>query len=166
MFIEDNDTLFFGDILSLALKEKNLVFRDFSSERGYKNVKLSHSTISQYISGFNTPSYELAREILIALDIQIAEEDLIKVLKRSRKRAKQRKKYYTEEATDIRKTITVRIKPENISPELSVYQGARIIEERIKYLFGNEKKFSEYVKMLVIKDIKEFILEKEEVKNE
>lgn len=166
MVIQDKDTLFFDEILSIAMSDMGLGCMSFEELLGEKGIKISYKTISAYMRGMRLPSYERAKVILETLEIDMQEGELIDLLNRSRERIKQQKSYFREEETEIRRTITIRIKPKNISPELSAYQGMRILEERIEDMFGDANKLSDYVKHLITKDLKEFVLEKKDIEEE
>lgn len=158
--------MYFDDILSLAMEDAGIgcmALEDLLKEKG---DKIQFQAISAYARGTLVPRYERAKKLLDVLDVPMDEKELMDVLARTRERQKQQKQYFKEEETEIRKTITIRIKPKNISPGLTVYQGVRILEERIEDLFGSENKFSDYVKMLIMKDLREFILNKEDVELE
>lgn len=163
LVIQDKDSLYFDEILSLAMTDAGLGCMSFEEILKEKGIEVSFKTISAYMRGARVPSYERAKALLDILGVPIKEEELIELLERSREKVKQQKKYFTEEETEIRRTITIRIKPKNISPELSAYQGMRVLEDRIRDLFGDENKFSDYVKMLIVKDLREFILEKKDI---
>ena len=42
----------------------------------------------------------------------------------------------------------------------------RLLEDRIRDLFGDENKLSDYVKMLIMKDLREFVLEKKDIEKD
>ena len=42
----------------------------------------------------------------------------------------------------------------------------RILEERIEDMFGDANKLSDYVKHLITKDLREFVLEKKDIEEE
>lgn len=163
---QDKSLLYFDELLSSAMNDAGLGCMSFEELLKEKGVIISFKTISAYMRGIRLPYYERAKIMLNALEVPMEEEELIELLKRSRERIKKEKSYFKEEETEIRKTITIRIKTKNISPEIPAYQGMRLLEDRIRDLFGDENKLSDYVKMLIMKDLREFILEKKDIEKD
>lgn len=166
MVFKNIGTMFFDEVLTIAMNDMGIGCVNLEEILEEKNSKISYKTISAYMRGMRLPSYERAKILFAHLQIEIQEDELIDLLNRSRERIKNQKNYFKEEATEIRRTITIRIKPKNISPGLSAYQGMRVLEERIKDMFGDETKLSDYVKHLITKDLKEFVLEKNDIIDE
>lgn len=163
MQVQDITTLYFDELLALAMSDagfKCMTFEEYLKEQG---IKISFKTLSAYRRGINVPSYERAKTLLDILGVHLTEQEIIDILARTRERIKSEKKYYQSDDTEIRKTITIRIKPKNIAEGISSYQGVRMLEERIEDLFGDENRFSDYVKMLILKDLREFVLEKKDI---
>ena len=166
MYEQEKSPLYFDELLSSAMNDAGLGCTALEELLAEKGIKVQFQAISAYARGVLLPSYERAKNILDALDVPMEEDELIELLRRSREKIKEEKNYFKEEETEIRKTITIRIKAKNIAPEIPAYQGMRILEDRIRDLFGDENKLSDYVKMLITKDLREFILEKKDIEKE
>lgn len=166
MHEQNKSLLYFDELLSSAMNDAGLGCTALEELLAEKGIKVQFQAISSYARGVLLPSYERAKLLLNALEVPIEEEELIELLKRSREKIKKEESYFKEEETEIRKTITIRIKTKNISPEIPAYQGMRLLEDRIRDLFGEENKFSDYVKMLIMKDLREFVLEKKDIETE
>lgn len=163
MIIQDKDSAFFDEILSAAMNDIGLGCVGLEEILKDRGISISFKSISAYMKGIRVPQYERAKLILEILDVEIKEKDLIELLERTREKIKMQNNYIKQDEKEIRKTITIRLKTKNISPELSAGEGLRILEERIKGMFGDESKFSDYVKHLIIKDLREFILETNDI---
>lgn len=166
MVFEEQEKLYFHDILSIAMEDAGIGCSALEELMMEKGIHIQFQAISAYARGVQVPSYGRAKALLTELGVQIGENELLDLLQRSGDRIKEQKRYFREDETEIRKNVTIRIKPKNIFPELTAYQGMRILEERIRFLIGDESKFSDYVKMLIKKDLREFILEQNDIQME
>lgn len=153
----------FGELIWTTMQGINVGCVKLSNSPEVKKLGIKFQAVSAYARDTQVPSYERARAILNELGIEMSEEELLDLLAYSRTRLKERNEFFYGENKEIRKKITLRIKPETIAHGLSAYEAERMLNQRVAMLAGDESKFSEYIKTLIIKDMGEYILSSEDI---
>jgi len=163
-----SDEKFFSNILSDAMTDYGV-----TTCRGVEKVLIDNGTtdinfrrISEYMNGYTVPPFEKAKALLCALNCEIESEQLEQILKKSRERAKEVKEEFS---FNRQKGILKRRLVVNLNEILEGFgesAAESVLENRIKSLFGDENSFSQYVNMLIKKDLEDLILTTEEVKDE
>ena len=150
----------FSSILTYAMDQYMVGGTRLSEILKDRGLDISKKRISDYMNSVRTPSFEKARAMLNVLEYPISDEQLIDALDKNRKFIKE-EAYFV---SDSRETIkSVRLKFKNILPELYPEETSTLLDERIEMLFGDKKAFSSYIQKLIGKDLREYILTKEEV---
>ena len=155
----------FAGILSAAMDAYGVGckrFEEILQDRGVDGIK--YKRISEYRNGHFTPSYEKARLMLDALEFPISDEDLIRALDLNRSLIKEEQSYYVTDSKELR--LSVRLKYRNILREYTPEETELFLRQRIADLFGDDKYKSQYIERLIAKDLKEYIIDKEDLESE
>ena len=153
----------FAGILAAAMEEKGvgptrLSELLFDRDPRYKITK---SKISEYMQGIHTPSYEKAKALLDTIEYDITGEKLIEALRVNRQNRKEDQPY--SKSSDRELIVAARIKYGLILPKHNPQEAEAIFWERVEYLTDGKRNLSKYIQSLIAKDMKEWILSKEEV---
>lgn len=116
--------------------------------------------ISEYCHGVTTPSFEKAKALLHALDYyDITDEEILHSLRENRKYSKlQKEECVLDGNRELR--ISLRLKLEKFIPGKNYYEIQRYLRERMLDLLGEES-YTDYLSLLIEKDLQEFILHSE-----
>lgn len=158
--------MIFRDILQTAMEEYGVTTRKLEEilvSRGVTNINFRR--ISEYKNGKFTPTYEKAKQILDALDYPITEEELLESLERNREEIKIEEEYTSIKQKEL--IVSARIKYNRLLPDIEPEQAERFLLERVRQVQGSEEKnFSNYIQMLIAKDLKNYLIDKEDLENE
>ena len=123
--------------------------------------------IREYLNGSHTPPFDKAKFMLQALDYDINDEDLRKALHVNKTLVKERSEYKPKSDKEI--VCTIRIKFKNIfgndytEGKLLPEEAERKFWARVNSLSDGTNSLSKYIQALVIKDIREYLINKEDV---
>ena len=157
----------FSDILKDTIEDNEISsYRNFErllSEKGITDIKFRR--IAEYCNGYTVPSFEKAKNMLNVLDYEISDEDLTSLLSKSREKAKEVKANFGYiQKGKIQKSVFLTYK--NLISGFEIDEAESILNDRIEELFGDKTRFSAYVNSLIRKDLKEYLLTKEDVERE
>ena len=151
----------FSGILTEAMQSSGVGGRKLEAilkENGIDDI--SYKRISDYANGIHTPSFEKARDMLRVLEYSIDDESLLEALKQNREIIKQESDYVLSGSKEIRRTVRIKLK--KLLPEKEPAQTEQYLWNRIADLYGDEKQISLYIQELISKDLKEYILARED----
>ena len=151
----------FSGILTEAMQSSGVGGRKLEAilkENGIDDI--SYKRISDYANGIHTPSFEKARDMLRVLEYSIDDESLLEALKQNREIIKQESDYVLSGSKEIRRTVRIKLK--KLLPEKEPEQTEQYLWNRIADLYGDEKQISLYIQELISKDLKEYILARED----
>lgn len=157
----------FSRLLRRAMEESGVGCKrleELLQDEGVSNI--SYKRISEYANAQHTPSFEKARAILSVLECPISDEELLDLLKVNREIIKEGN---TISGTyDVNKELhtSIRIKLRRLIPRQSPEENERFLRDRIYELFGKEKGLSDYIQWLIMKDLNECIISKEEIRSD
>ena len=156
----------FGAILSVTMIDAGIeTYREFHRMLEKAGITdITAKRISEYCKGIYTPSFLKAKQMLNVLDYSITDNDLIASLNANKEYAKMRPKSYRRKG-DKEIRISVRLKLSKIMPKQDVDRVSLIMDERIEHLCGSKNNYTEYIQALIAKDLDEYILSKESIKN-
>ena len=151
----------FSGILSEAMevygvgpKRLELLLQD----RGIEDI--SFKRISEYANGLHTPSFERARVLLQALEFPISDEVLLEALRLNRELIREENNYVSDHSREIRRTVRIKLRP--LLPGRTAEEAERFLWDRIQDLCG-ERQLSLYLQNLIAKDLREYIINREEI---
>ena len=163
-----SDDKYFSNILSDAMIDFGV-----TTCRGVEKILVDSGTtdisfrrVSEYKNGYTVPPFEKAKALMTVLQYDIEDAELEQLLKKSRERAKEVKEEFS---FNRQKGILKRRLVVNLNEILEGFgesEAENVLESRIRSLFGDENMFSQYVNMLIKKDLEDLILTTEEVSNE
>ena len=158
----------FGLMLTNAMAEQGVSCKrleDFLLVSGVTTI--SRKRIGEYCNSQHTPSFEKARQILHALDYDISDEEILESLRLNR--------YVIASGNAVSGTnenfgrrelrTTIRLKLWKVAPFQTTEATEQDIKNRIRELFGDERRMSDYVQWLIAKDLREAIISKEEIED-
>lgn len=163
-----SDEKYFSHILSDAMSDSGI-----TTCRGVEAVLIENGTtdinfrrVSEYKNGYTVPPFEKAKSLLSALKYTIDDSELTRILEESRERAKDVKEEFgfNRQKGIIKRRININLN--EILSEFEESAAEKVLEKRVKDLYGDENMFSRYVNMLIKKDLEDLILTSEEVTNE
>ena len=152
----------FAGILSFAMDEYKVgsfQLAKILKERGIEGI--SFQSIADYVNGNHTPSFDRAKILLQELDYQIDDDELSYAIARNRELIKNENDYLSADRKEIKRTIRIKLK--TLYPEYQAEDTERLLYGRIQELYGDETKLSQYLQGLIAKDLREYILSKEDV---
>ena len=158
------ETESFRDILLVAMDEAGVKCKgleDLLQERGIDNITLKR--LSEYKNGVSTPPFEKAKTILEVLDWEVDDDYLIASLSKNRENIKSDQTYLPERNRFLHKQLRIRYR--SIMPDEEPEVCERFLSERVKEITGNENDITQYIRVLIAKDLNEFILNKEDIEN-
>ena len=153
----------FAGILSFAMDEYKVGCYQFSKilkERGIDGI--SFQSIADYVNGNHTPSFDRAKILLHELEYPIEDDELSFALAKNRNLIKNEAEYLSADRKEVKRTIRIKLK--TLYPEYQAEETERLLYSRIAELYGDETRLSQYVQGLIAKDLREYILSKEDVK--
>ena len=157
-------TIPFHEILYSALEEDGLSDREFEKiliENGVDNI--GYIRISEYKNGATTPPYSKAKTIIDTLGVEMSEEELVESLKMNKEYVREMNSYSQKKFTAYR--VSIRMKLQDILPDKEPEQVQFLLDDRIQSLYGSSGKFSSYVKDLIAKDLKQYVIDQEDIRN-
>lgn len=128
-------------------------------DRGITDI--SFKRISEYANGLHTPSFERARVLLQALEFSIDDEALLEALRLNRELIREETEYMSDRSREIRRTVRIKLKP--LLPGRTAEESERFLWSRIEELCDGERKLSLYIQNLIAKDLREYIISREEI---
>ncbi len=154
----------FGAILQKAMYEYGTLksYRDFQNLLLSKDIDINEKRIAEYSRGEYTPPLEKARAMLNCLEYEISEEELLDSLRANRAYSKTRVKGYRVKG-DREISINTRVKMSTLLPEVDPDRTILLLQNRIFTLFGGSGNYSDYVRALISKDLKELILDEDTI---
>ena len=147
----------FSQILDTAMESNSITtvgLEEILKSKGINNIGFRR--ISEYRSSKTTPSFEKAKSILACLNINMTEEELLDSLHANRQSIKYLK--YTAPQQDEILKIHANLNLMELFPDREPDEVAFILDERIESLYGDAGNRANYVKDLILKDLKEYIL--------
>lgn len=159
----------FSGILSAAMDASEIGPVNFSAILADKDPTYSIDVrrIREYINGSHTPPFDKAKFMLQTLDYDISDEDLRKALQINKMLVKERSEYKPFSDKEI--LCSVRIKFKNIfgkdytDGKLLPEEAERKFWDRVNSLSDGTNSLSKYIQALVTKDIREYLIDKEDV---
>ena len=148
----------FCSILNYAMDQYAVNATRLSELLNDAGENVSRKRISAYMNAERTPKFERAKMMLSVLSYPISDSELKDSLEKNREYIKDETNF---ELRGINKSILLKYK--NILPERPPEEVGILLDERIEMLFGDRKCFSAYIQKLIGKDLREYILSKEEV---
>jgi len=124
---------------------------------------ISYKRISEYSNAQHTPSFEKARAILSVLGCPISDEELLALLRVNREIIREGSTISGTYNINKELHTSIRIKLRRLIPQQSPEENERFLRDRIYELFGREKGLSDYIQWLIMKDLNECIISKEEI---
>jgi hypothetical protein len=147
----------FAETINTIIRENKMTNCEFSEYLKKKGVNISEKRISEYRNYLNNIPYQKARGILIAFNISMDENELFQALEENGRIVKTNdyaKMKYLRSGISINLEKLLEGQPASVT--------RYILEDRIRDLYGNEKRnLSIYITQLIKKDLEAFILEKE-----
>ena len=122
---------------------------------------ISFKRISEYANGLHTPSFERARVLLRVLEFTIDDEALLEALRLNREMIREEAAYMSDRSREIRRTVRIKLKP--LLPGRTAEEAERFLWSRIEELCDGERKLSLYIQNLISKDLREYIISREEI---
>lgn len=153
------------DVLSGTMEDAGIGVKkleDILADRGIYNINFR--SISDYKNGIHTPSYDKAKALLDALDYKVTEDELLEMLKQNKKEIKDNNEYVHSDNAELRRTVRIKLK--RLLPGADPEVAERYLLERIQSICGDKKRLSAYIQNLISKDLKQYILEEDDIKNE
>ena len=150
----------FSSILNFAMDEYLVNATRLEELLRDAGEEVSRKRISAYMNAERTPRFERAKIMLSALSYPISDQDLRDSLEKNREFIRNEANYVSD-ARGLFKGVLLKYK--NILPERPPEEVGILLDERVESLFGDRKNFSAYVQKLIGKDLREYILSKEEV---
>ena len=99
--------------------------------------------------------------MLNILEYDISEEELLEALRENRENIKEQEEYLNSESKEIRRTIRIKLK--RLIPGVEPEEAERFLTERIEELFGEGNQISNYIQSLISKDLRQYVIDKEDV---
>lgn len=130
-------------------------------DRGIDDI--SFKRISEYANGVHTPTFERARLLLQALDFSIDDEALLEALRLNRLLIREEAEYMSDRSREIRRTVRIKLHP--LLPGHTAEEAERFLWSRIEELCG-EHQLSLYLQNLISKDLREYIISREEISHD
>ena len=128
-------------------------------DKGYPAI--DKRRISEYANGTSTPSFETATMLFDTLNYSISNEDLSHALKVN-KELNRFKKQNSSLEKDKELRFTSRIKLSRLLPGKNPSETRRYLQDRISDLFGRDNCYTDYITLLIRKDLNEFVLSSED----
>lgn len=135
---------------------------DILVDKGVYNINFR--SISDYKNGVHTPSYSKAKALLDALDYKVTEDELLSMLEQNKKDIKENNDYLYSDNVELRRTIRIKLK--RLLPGVEPEVAERYLKDRIQSIYGDETRLSIYIQNLISKDLKQYILEEDDIENE
>lgn len=147
----------FFRILDTAMNDENITtvgLEDMLKNSGINNIGFRR--ISEYRSSKTTPSFEKAKAILECLKINMSEKEILDSLHENRQYIKYMKYASTDQNTILKVHADLNLL--EILPDKEPDETAFILEERINDLYGESGTRANYIKDLISKDLREYVL--------
>ena len=93
----------------------------------------------------------------------MSEEELVESLKMNKEYVREMNSYSQKKFTAYR--VSIRMKLQDILPDKEPEQVQFLLDDRIHSLYGSSGKFSSYVKDLIAKDLKQYVIDQEDIRN-
>lgn len=153
------------DVLSGTMEDAGIGVKkleDILIDKGIYDINFR--SISDYKNGIHTPSYAKAKILLDALDYKVSEDELLAMLKQNKDDIKTNNSYIYSDNIELRRTIRIKLK--RLLPGVEPEVAERYLTDRIQSIYGDKTRLSSYINNLISKDLKQYILEEDDVKNE
>ena len=155
----------FAGILTIAMEVYGVGSTRLSEllEDADPNIHITDKRISEYLYAKHTPSFEKARLMFDVMGYAISDYELKEALEKNKELVKKEKNKLPENKREF--ILSVRIKYKNIDPFPggSPLQANDLLWKRIEELNDGKRDIAKYVQGLIKKDLREYILEEEEV---
>lgn len=143
----------FSILLRDGINTKKISLVDLA--RSIDDNTITAKRLSDYQNGVCTPPFVKAKKILLALGINMSDNEIVESLEENAEICRMSKSY-TPNPT---KKTSIRIRLRDLIPGISPEHVEVILNSRIEGLYGDGSQFSKYVNDLISKDLNEFILE-------
>ena len=124
--------------------------------------RITMKNIQRYRNGESVPDFSIAKSILQYLGIKIPDKQLEEIIKNSKAHSK--KKRDKDKDIKIKKYIEIPGSSFDLGEDINPQYVIEFIYNRIDSIYGDDKSaFSNYIRDLITKDIKDDILRKEDL---